>query len=88
MSTSQEELLLVDRMADNMRMKLFANRERPHWKGDHLATLHFKLREEVKELIDAVIEGEDAWAEAADVANFAAMIADNADKGGEGLGER
>ena len=79
MSTPQEELLLVDRMADNMRMKLAANRERPHWNKSRQWYLLRRLREEVDELSYALNhgEGEDAWSEAADVANFAAMLADN-----------
>ncbi len=81
MSTNQEEGLLVERLHSEMRKKLKANREREHWKQSSGRYLFARLREEVDELIDAVNHGEDAWAEAADVANFAAMIADNATPG-------
>ena len=79
MSTPEEEHALVDRLAFNMGMKLAANRDRSHWNRSRQWYLLRRLREEVDELSYAVNhgEGKDAWAEAADVANFAAMIADN-----------
>ena len=77
MSTPEEEHALVDRLADNMRMKLATNRERPHWKESNFDFLLSRLGMEVGALAIAIRDGEDAWAEAADVANFAAMIADN-----------
>ncbi len=76
MSTPQEELLLVDRLADHMRMKLFANRDRPHWHQSDIEFLYGRLIEECEELLWAAFEGKGVWEEAADVANFAAMIAD------------
>lgn len=79
MSTPGEEAALVFRMSYKMLEKLEANRERAHWKQSSGRYLFARLREEVDELIDAVDHGEDVWAEAADVANFAAMIADNAE---------
>jgi NTP pyrophosphatase (non-canonical NTP hydrolase) len=77
MSRPHEEYALVDRLAQHMRVKLAANSDRPHWEHSGGPYLFKRLREEVEELLQAINNGEDAWAEAADVANFAAMIADN-----------
>ena len=77
MSEPQEEHALAGRMGHEMILKLAANRTRPHWRQSDGPYLCARLREEVDELLYAVIHSEDAWQEAADVANFAAMIADN-----------
>src|SRR5690606_7503445 len=67
-------------MAAEMRAKLEANRHKLHWRSPRVQTEYLALRlyEEVAELLAAVRSGvrADAWAEAADVANFAAMLAD------------
>lgn len=71
---------LTDRMATEMKVKLEANRHKLHWRSPLVQTEYLALRlyEEVAELLAAVRSGvrADAWAEAADVANFAAMLAD------------
>lgn len=76
MSTREEEQELVTRMAVNMETKLAASRAKnhEHWREPSMAFLIRRLLEEVGELIGATRQ--DAWSEAADVANFAAMIAD------------
>ncbi len=77
MSNPQEEYALAGRMGHEMILKLRTNSTRPHWEHTQGAFLFARLREEVIELLHAVERGEDSWQEAADVANFAAMIADN-----------
>lgn len=64
----------------NMLQKLYANRHKAHWSTVTQAWLHGRLREEVAELADAIAFGKpsDVIDEAADVANFAMFIADNA----------
>ena len=75
-----DEHLLPSRMAAEMKAKLEANRHKLHWRSPRVQTEYLALRlyEEVAELLAAVRSGvrADAWAEAADVANFAAMLAD------------
>ena len=77
MSKPQEDHALAGRMCHEMILKLAANDTRPHWNQSNYLYLFARLQEEVDELIQAIGHGEDAWQEAADVANFAAMIADN-----------
>lgn len=69
---------VVRLFAEMMEARLRANNHKPGWRNDDLHDLLFRLQEEREELIIAML-GEDADAvlrEAADVANFAMMIAD------------
>lgn len=80
--THTRETRLADSMNSAMRRKLHVNRHKTGWEHDSLGALMRRLREEVNELDDALVFGdgptaEDVWNEAADVANFAAMIAQN-----------
>lgn len=83
-SLSQEQRLAA-RMHREMLAKLRQNHSKPGWKysrdelDDGTWYLICRLKEEVGELTRASC-GRDpaaAWKEAADVANFAAMLADN-----------
>lgn len=78
MSTEREDFRLVHRMQDEMMTKLRANRPtHGHWLKEDLEWLIDRLRDEVDELEKAVgSDTGDPWREAADVGNFAAMIAD------------
>ena len=77
-STQQEERELIGKMATFMRLRLIQNRHKSHWLDDSMEFLRQELRRELEELDDAIIKNEIGliWAKAADVANFAAMIAD------------
>lgn len=73
----------VTKFVELMRLKLEKNRHKPGWKKDDPLALFKRLLEEATELYDAVVlRGNDYHAaeaiglEAADVANFAMMIAD------------
>lgn len=75
----------VRAFADLMEAKLRANDHKPGWKTDHPLDLLSRMRQEVGELGQELVAGSrttrDAHqlrvgAEAADVANFAMMIAD------------
>lgn len=77
------ERLLADKMARMMRRKLRRNRGKLHWRepGVSDAYLMQRLADEVMELAELIDPGvtatsDEVWEEAADVANFAAMIAD------------
>ena len=59
-----------------MEQKLQANNHKRHWRRLSRATLLKRLRQEVDELERALIDREGIAAEAADVANFAMMLAD------------
>ena len=67
---------LVDRLSAAQLSKLALNRHKLHWRDASVpeAYLAERLMEEVLELLSA--DGPEAWAEAADVANLAAMIAE------------
>ena len=73
----------VKRFAEAMENRLQENDHKPGWKNAKLPLLFRRLREEVDELFDATLPI-DEWEmnteaigkEAADVANFAMMIAD------------
>lgn len=71
------EVELADRLRSEMLVKLEANRGKRHWQDAEFYYLFSRLTEEVLELKEAWDNGGDVWAEAADVANFAAFIADN-----------
>ena len=73
------EAALVARLAGEMRAKLAARRHKGGWRGESTTWLAQRLRDEADELEAAVIDRKpvaDVWAEAADVAAFAAMVAD------------
>jgi len=72
---------LVNDFAGDMFIKLRKNKHKAHWSTVTCKWLLERMKEEVEELEDAMIEGkspDEIIAEAADVGNFAAMIADNA----------
>lgn len=68
----------VEWFADAMERKLRANDHKRHWSNMSIQYLSMRLTQERKELYRAVAEGdpEKVLAEAADVANFAMMLAD------------
>lgn len=72
---------IVDRFGKHMKSRLHANRSKGGWKGYSTRYLVTRLKEEVTELenaLDATPRYKDhITKEAADVANFAMMIADN-----------
>ena len=78
MSTEQEERALILLLNKLQLEKLAANRTRPHWKHTDGAYLIRRLLEECGELVQAYLENdrELVLQEAADVSNFAAMLAD------------
>ena len=72
--------LLVEPLSSAMRTKLAANGHKLSWRNPTVPDIYLfrRLFEEVDELMLAVKHGDraEAWREAADIANFAAMIAD------------
>lgn len=68
----------VELFADAMERKLLLNDHKSGWKHESVMFLLPRLRQELRELTRAVGEGteEDVLSEAADVANFAMMVAD------------
>lgn len=79
MSQEREEVAIVERLGEEQLEKLAAHRDRRHWWNTPRRFLLDRLREEVDELEAALMAGEDPWQEAADVANFAAMLADQSE---------
>ena len=71
-----DEARLVTRMGTEMHAKLWSNRHKLHWRHESVTDSYLlnRLVEEVQEL--ALARPADRWAEAADVANIAAMLAD------------
>lgn len=78
---------VVGWFAVEMEEKLRENDHKPGWRNDEISDLLTQAREELKELAEAINKAEHwnspgAWQkvikEAADVANFCMMIADNA----------
>lgn len=68
----------VEWFAVMMEKQLAANDHKPGWHRDSLESLLERAKEELSELDDAITSGEDPEViirEAADVANFAMMIA-------------
>lgn len=62
-----------------MEAQLQANDHKPGWSEDSTVDLWHRLKEEADELLDVLLKGNgDPVKEAADVANFAMMIAENA----------
>lgn len=79
MSSEQEEIIAIDRFREDMLRKLRANCHKPHWRTADFASLYTLLCRKVMELA-AAHKAADTMAiinEAADVANFAMMMADN-----------
>lgn len=68
---------VVEDMANHMFEKLRRNCKKAHWSTVTQKWLLDRLKQEVDELEQALISGVDVVGECADVANFAAMIADN-----------
>ena len=68
---------LVNDMANHMFEKLRRNAHKAHWQTVTNQWLFDRLKQEVAELENALADGIDIVHECADVANFAAMIADN-----------
>jgi NTP pyrophosphatase (non-canonical NTP hydrolase) len=70
----------VVEFADAMEAKLRENDHKRHWRHLGMQTLSMRLTQEREELRGAVARGSHAeiLSEAADVANFAMMIADKA----------
>lgn len=80
MSTIREEKALVRKLSRVQQEKLRANSYKSHWRDEDVWNLVLRLREELSEMV-SLLRDPDAppkwlWEEAADVANFAAMIAD------------
>jgi uncharacterized protein YdeI (YjbR/CyaY-like superfamily) len=77
----EEQYKTIDRFAMVMKTKLLENIHKGHWKDCTLNYLSRRLTQERKELLKAVTDNKekpvDVIREAADVANFAMMIADN-----------
>ncbi|HEX2678005.1 MAG TPA: hypothetical protein VHM19_15230 [Polyangiales bacterium] len=72
---------IINGLARYMRLKLEENALKPPWRMESDNALIGQFRDECRELVEAVIykHGAEAIArEAADVANLAAMLADNA----------
>ena len=70
----------VEKFANMMNEKLWLNRHKPHWKECSLQYLSMRITQEKKELLAAIKQNKskiEVLKEAADIANFALMIADN-----------
>lgn len=70
----------IIRLAGFMSIKLSENSHKDGWGGLTLQHLSMRITQEKQELIRAVQRGatpEQVWREAADIANFAMMIAEN-----------
>ena len=64
-------------MAQHMRRKMLANMHKGGWRDESVECLLARLREEVDELETVIRDGGfGIYGEAADVANFAMMVAD------------
>ncbi len=73
----------MDVIIKAMWEKLESNKHKRYWDKDSLLTLAYRVQGELDELVDAIMTGtkQDIIYEAADVANFAMMIASNAKRG-------
>jgi NTP pyrophosphatase (non-canonical NTP hydrolase) len=81
MSTAAEERAMVARLSKMQRTKLAPHRDRAHWRTWGPDRFYVeRLIGEAFELHEKITRGdataEQVWSEAADVANFAAMLAD------------
>jgi NTP pyrophosphatase (non-canonical NTP hydrolase) len=74
----RDDTQLVQNLSSHQLTKLQCNSHKCHWRKVGLDELFYGLRLEMEELEEAVAIGkvDEVWKEAADVANFAAMIAD------------
>lgn len=80
MNNPPKENLRIDWFAEQMKHKLDLNRHKGGWEDCKNHYLVRRLLEETAELVQSVMRNEDADTvieEAADVANFCMMIADN-----------
>ena len=79
MSREPEEITIIAELKKNCLEKLRANAKKTHWKKTPNKELLWLLKLEVAELEECIDENliDNVWSEAGDVANFAAMIADN-----------
>lgn len=79
MSKRHEEKALTRTLEEYMRAKLRANHHKSHWHREDVEALLNGIQGELDELrlaIEDECEVTAVWKEAADVANFAAMVAD------------
>lgn len=79
MRSIDQEQVLISELSKNCLNKLRVNCHKYHWYDVTFSNLLIFLKQEVTELEQAVIDDldeEEVWKEAADVANFAAMVAD------------
>ncbi|KKL70462.1 hypothetical protein LCGC14_2104660 [marine sediment metagenome] len=78
MSSERQEVTLIETLGDHMAYKLRVNQDKPHWLDEEKWRMFHRLSEEVQELRGALLgtSVEAVWHEAADVANFAAFVAD------------
>ena len=81
MSSARDEIEIVNRLAFGMKSKLRHNSRKPGWlkPNETPQSLLRYLKEEVEELYLSIStrSSDDIYWECCDVANFAAMIADN-----------
>ena len=72
----------VKQLSGEMFKKLEANDDKGGWEYSSFKYLFNRLHEELEELEAVVLrdKSKNAWGEAADVANFAMMIAENAER--------
>ena len=73
----REDHRIIAALSERMADKMEKNRHKAHWNTVSQAWLFSRLEEELTELEQALMLGGDVESECADVANFAAMIADN-----------
>lgn len=83
---AQAERAIVAYLGQRQLEKFAENRHKPHWERASCRYLLGRLRQEVNELEIAMAKGhfapaDEVISECADVANFAAMIADNWNSG-------
>lgn len=77
--TYETDHKLVNDMANHMFEKMRKTKHKAHWATVGQVWLLSRLKEEVQELEEALLtQSDNVIEEAADVANIAAMIADNA----------
>jgi NTP pyrophosphatase (non-canonical NTP hydrolase) len=71
----------VAEFSRDMLDKMSKNRHKAHWNTVSNFWLLIRLKQEVEELHQALLSGDNIVGESADVANFAMMIADNVKNG-------
>ena len=67
---------IIEGFSNTMKIKLDVNGYKSHWSEKKNSYLLERLKEEVKDLENALINNEPILGECADIANFAMMIAD------------